>query len=213
MSYCQEIISIQDKSPEKAVNFIRDLFKPNVDARIFEIASFSVLKQYYADQHLYWGWSPEDLIEETLILYKTGRTNANDGGIDFVMRPLGRFFQVTETIDAGKYFLDIDKVQRYPITFVVKTYDSNSEILKRLKSQAEEKFQIKQIVNKYIESVEEIINIPRLMEIFEEVLDSGNGDKVVKEIILQSKVEFHVEAEEQDVLAFEKAEADTEDLV
>lgn len=68
-------------------------------------------------------------------------------------------------------------------------------------------------MNKYIESVEEIINIPRLMEIFEEVLDSGNGDKVVKEIILQSKVEFHVEAEEQDVLAFEKAEADTEDLV
>jgi len=58
-----------------------------------------------------------------------------------------------------------------------------------------------------------VLNIPRLMEIFEEVLDSGNGDKVVKEIILQSKVEFHVEAEEQDVLAFEKAEADTEDLV
>ena len=24
--------------------------------------------------------------------------NANDGGIDFVMRPIGRFFQVTETI-------------------------------------------------------------------------------------------------------------------
>lgn len=30
---------------------------------------------------------------------KTGRTNANDGGIDFVTKPLGRFFQVTETLD------------------------------------------------------------------------------------------------------------------
>ncbi len=37
------------------------------------------------------------------------------------MKPLGLFFQVTETVEAGKYFLDIDKVQRYPITFVVNT--------------------------------------------------------------------------------------------
>ena len=51
------------------------------------------------------------------MLYKTGRTNANDGGIDFVMRPLGRFFQVTETVDVNKYFLDIDKIQRFPLTF------------------------------------------------------------------------------------------------
>ncbi|VEG91153.1 hypothetical protein [Legionella spiritensis] len=134
MAYCQEIIDIQDESPEKAVEFIKGLFHPNVDARIFEIASFSVLKQYYADQKIYWGWSPEELIEESLILYKTGRTNANDGGIDFVMKPLGRFFQVTETIDAGKYFLDIDKVQRYPITFVVKTKKLQKIFLKKLKN-------------------------------------------------------------------------------
>lgn len=31
------------------------------------------------------------LIEDYLILYKTGCTNANDGGIDFVMKPLGTF--------------------------------------------------------------------------------------------------------------------------
>jgi hypothetical protein len=207
MDYCQEIIDIQEKSPEKAIDFIKGLFRPNVDARIFEIASFAVLKQYYADQRIYWGWSPEELIEESLVLYKTGRTNANDGGIDFVMRPLGRFFQVTETVDAGKYFLDIDKVQRYPITFVVKTDESSDEILKKIEVQAEAKYQIKAIVKKYIESVEEIINIPRLMDIFENVLGSGKGSNVVEEIILQSRVEFNVEAEEQDVLAFEKAEA------
>lgn len=206
MSYCQEIINIQEKSPEKAIEFIKGLFRPNVDARVFEIASFAVLKQYYADQRIFWGWSPDELIEESLILYKTGRTNANDGGIDFVMKPLGRFFQVTETIDAGKYFLDIDKVQRYPITFVVKTNETSEEVLKTIALQAEAKYNIKAIVKRYIESVDEIINIPKLMEIFESVLKSGFGAKVIEEIVLQSRVEFNVEAEEQDVLTFEKEE-------
>lgn len=204
MNYCHSIIDIQENSPEEAINFIKDLFRPNVDARIFEIASFAVLKFYYEEQHIYWGWSPEKLFEAPLNLYKTGRTNANDGGIDFVMRPLGRFFQVTETVDAGKYFLDIDKVQRYPITFVVKTDESSDEILKKIAIQAEAKYQIKAIVKKYIESVEEIINIPRLVSIFEQVLRAGKGAKVVEEIILQSRLEFNVEAEEQDVLGIEK---------
>lgn len=202
MSYCQEIIDIQEESPEKAITFIKGLFRPNVDARVFEIASFAVLKQHYADQRIYWGWSPDELIEESLVLYKTGRTNANDGGIDFVMKPLGRFFQVTETLDAGKYFLDIDKVQRYPITFVVKTNESSDEILGKIANQAEAKYRIKAIVKKYIESVEEIINIPRLMEIFEQVLEAGKGANVLEEIILQSRVEFNVEAEEQDIVTF-----------
>lgn len=204
MAYCQEIIDIQEDSPEKAIIFIKGLFRPNVDARVFEIASFAVLKQYYADQRIYWGWSPEELIEESLVLYKTGRTNANDGGIDFVMKPLGRFFQVTETVDAGKYFLDIDKVQRYPVTFVVKTNESPEEIVQKISHQAEEKYQIKAIVKKYIASVEEVINIPRLIEIFEQILIAGKGASVIEEIVLQSRVEFNVEAEEQDILSFDK---------
>ena len=208
MNYCQKIIDIQENSPEKAIEFIKGLFRPNVDARVFEIASFAVLKQYYVDQRIYWGWSPEKLIEESLMLYKTGRTNANDGGIDFVMKPLGRFFQVTETVDAGKYFLDIDKVQRYPITFVVKTNESSKEILEKIAHQAEEKYQIKAIVKVYIESIEEVINIPMLVKIFEKVLETGKGASVIEEIVLQSRVEFNVEAEEQDILAFEQAQDD-----
>jgi len=196
MNHCQRITDIQRESPETAIQFIRGLFQPNVDARVFEIASFAVLKQYYANKKIYWGWLPENLIEESLILYKTGRTNANDGGIDFVMRPLGRFFQVTETVDAKKYFLDIDKVQKYPITFVVKTNKSNKEILENLTHQAQEKYQIKAIVKKYIESVEEIINIPKLLEIFEKVIELGYGSNVIKEIILQSRTEFNIETEE-----------------
>ncbi len=204
MDYCQKIIDIQEDSPEKAIDFIKSLFRPNVDARVFEIASFAVLKQYYADQKIYWGWSPEELIEESLILHKTERTNANDGGIDFVMKPLGRFFQVTETVDVGKYFLDIDKVQRYPITFVVKTNKSSKEIIDKIAHQAEEKYQIKTIVKKYIESVEEVINIPILMKIFEQVLKAGKGAIVMEEIVIQSRIEFNVEAEEQDILTFEQ---------
>ncbi len=93
MSYCQEMMDIQEQKPERAIEFIRGLLGPNVDARVFEIVSYAILKQYYSDQQIYWGWSPDELNAEYLALYKTGRTNANDGGIDFVMKPLGRFFQ------------------------------------------------------------------------------------------------------------------------
>ena len=204
LSYCEKIIDIQEQSPEKAIQFIKSLLRPNIDARIFEIVSFAVLKQYYAGQRIYWGWSPEELLEESLTLYKTGRTHANDGGIDFVMKPLGRFFQVTETIDAGKYFLDIDKVQRYPITFVVKANESNKKILQKISMQAEAKYQVKAIVKKYIEAVEEIINVPKLVEIFEKVTKENKESYVIEEVILQSLVEFNVEAEEHNVLGFEK---------
>lgn len=203
MLYCQQMIDIQKQEPLQAIEFIRGLLRPNIDARVFEIVSYAILKEYYQEQKIYWGWSPDELNAEYLILYKTGRTNANDGGIDFVMKPLGRFFQVTETIDAGKYFLDIDKVQRYPITFVVKTEQTTEKILDKIKEQATLKYSIKAIVKRYIESIEEVINIPELMYRLNGALDQGKGAAVIKEIVLQSRVEFNVEAEEQDVLTYE----------
>ena len=84
----------------------------------------------------------------------------------------------------------------------MKTNESSDEILGKIANQAEAKYRIKAIVKKYIESVEEIINIPRLMEIFEQVLEAGKGANVLEEIILQSRVEFNVEAEEQDIVTF-----------
>ncbi|GFE68770.1 restriction endonuclease [Chroococcus sp. FPU101] len=198
--YCQEMLVIQQQEPTRAIEFIRGLLRPNIDARVFEIVSYAILKEYYADQQIYWGWSPDELNAEYLTLYKTGRTNANDGGIDFVMKPLGRFFQVTETIDVGKYFLDIDKVQRYPITFVVKTEQPIQSILNKLIEQATIRYKVKAIVRRYIESVEEVINIPELMCRFDSVLQQGRGTVVIEEIVLQSCVEFNVETEEQDVI-------------
>lgn len=203
MDYCQELINIQEQEPSRAIEFIQGLLKPNVDARVFEIVSYAILKKYYADQVMYWGWSLDEINSEYVILYKTGRTNANDGGIDFVMKPLGRFFQVTEIIDAEKYFLDIDKVQRYPITFVVKTEEPTEIVLNKVKEQATSKYSIKAIVKKYMDSIEEVINIPELMQRFDAVLQRGKGSAVIEEIVLQSRVEFNVEAEEQDVLIYE----------
>ncbi|MBE9226957.1 restriction endonuclease [Phormidium sp. LEGE 05292] len=203
MIYCQEMIDIQQQEPQRAIEFIRSLLKPNIDARVFEIVSYAILKEYYAEQLIYWGWSPDELNAEYLVLYKTGRTNANDGGIDFVMKPLGRFFQVTETIDAGKYFLDIDKVQRYPITFVVKTEQTIDEVLKRVEEQATTRYKVKAIVRRYIECVEEVINIPELMRRFDAVLERNRGGEVIEEIVLQSRIEFNLESEEEDAIANE----------
>ncbi len=211
MRYCQQLIGVEESGPAHATEFIRGLLRPNVDARIFEIVSYAILKQYYAGQRIYWGWSPDELNAEYLVLYKTGRTNANDGGIDFVMKPLGRFFQVTETVDAGKYFLDIDKVQRYPMTFVVKSEDSVKQILEKVKEQATARYPVKAVVQRYMECVEEVINIQELMTRFDAVLHKGGGDRIINEIVLQSRVEFNMQAESEDFDAQSDIETDEDE--
>jgi len=66
------------------------------------------------------------------------------------MKPLGRFFQVTETVDFKKYFLDIDKIQKYPITFVIKSNEEIEVLRKKILANAEKKYLIKSLVEKYI---------------------------------------------------------------
>ncbi len=78
---------------KESKSFIISLIEPNVDARIFEIVSFSILKYYYSEQTVFFGETLDKVEEENLMLYKTGRTNANDGDIDFVMKPLGVSFK------------------------------------------------------------------------------------------------------------------------
>lgn len=180
-------------TPEEVTAFITDLLKPTVDARIFEIVSYCILKYYYHNQVIYWGWELESIEEENLKLYKTGRTNANDGGIDFVMKPLGRFFQVTETVDVNKYFLDIDKIEKYPITFVVKSEEDERALRNRVRGQANKQYSITSVVDKYMECIEEIINVPILLERFQEATGNGLLTAILEEIIQQSKVEFNYE--------------------
>lgn len=201
---CKQISELAKEDIGAALRFVHAQLQPNVDARIFEIVSFSVLKSFYGDQSIFWGWTRDVLNKDALSLYKTGRTNANDGGIDFVMRPLGRFFQVTETLDANKYFLDIDKVQRFPLTFVIKSFDSVSSIMKLIRQQASAKYGIKSVVESYLSSIEEVINIPILLDRLESVRDAGGMPKVMNEIIVQSRVEFNYAA--QDDLEAEEEE-------
>ncbi|CAN2040505.1 Restriction endonuclease [Candidatus Magnetomoraceae bacterium gMMP-15] len=193
IEYSTKLSLLVGDDAKKAVEFINEQIQPNIDARIFEIVSYAILKFYYADTILYWGWSHDELNEENLKLYKTGRTNANDGGIDFVMKPLGRFFQVTETLDFKKYFLDIDKIQRYPISFVIKTEMPEKEILKHLENNAYEMYGIKAIVKRYMESIEEVINIPKLKFIFSDQVSNAKVKEIMEEIIIQSRLEFNYE--------------------
>jgi hypothetical protein len=195
---CKQIMALSWHDPSGAVAFIEAQLQPNVDARIFEIVSFAILKAHYGEQSIFWGWSADELRQDFLMLYKTGRTNANDGGIDFVMKPLGRFFQVTETIDVNKYFLDIDKVHRFPLTFVVKTTADEANIREELREEAQRKYGVDAVVAKYMEAVEEVINIPRLVSIFDTLVRDGKLSQIMDEVVLQSRVEFNIEDEEDE---------------
>lgn len=192
---CEKLQNIDNNDEEGIYCFIEEILAPNVDARLFEIVSYAILKYYYKGKSIIWGYSFEQLNEESLKLYKTGRTNANDGGIDFVMRPLGRFFQVTETLDFKKYFLDIEKVEKFPITFVIKSVEDIEVLKQKLRLDAVRIYVIENIVDKYMECIEEIINIPILLRYFQELRINGTASNVLNEIILQSKIEFNYEEE------------------
>jgi hypothetical protein len=195
---CRQISELGKQNPNHAVDFVVQQLQPNVDARVFEIVSFAVLKAKYELETIWIGETKDTVAEEVLVLYKTGRTNANDGGIDFVMKPLGRFFQVTETIDVNKYFLDIDKVQRFPITFVVKSEESEEDIRAAIRMQAVAKYKIESVVDSYMKAVEEIINVSDLMTAFNDVVKSSLLQKVMDEIVIQSKVEFNYNDDDDD---------------
>lgn len=197
----KKLRDLNEKNTPKAKEFIFSLIEPNVDARIFEIVSYSILKFFYSDTKIYWGfeYKLETLKEENLKLYKTGRTNANDGGIDFVMKPLGRFFQVTETMDFRKYFLDIDKLQKFPLTFIIKTEDSIEELKRKIKKDATKSYTSEKVVEDYMNCIEELINIPILKDRFSKIQQYNKLSLVLDEIIIQSKLEFNLEDIEKEI--------------
>lgn len=188
---CVKLKELTATKPKEAEAFILDLLAPDRDARLFEIVSFAILKFFYHDQSVYFGFDLKKLAKEQLKLFKTGRTNANDGGIDFVMKPLGRFFQVTETLDVKKYFLDIDKIERFPISFVIKSVEPVETLRQKLKDGAQKQFGVQRVVDTYMACIEEIINIPVLQERFRQAEGQGYLPQILDEIVKQSKVEFN----------------------
>lgn len=180
------------ENPQLKKESLLKLINEDTEARIFEIFSYAILSNYYKQIKLFIGNSKDDLKEEYLQLYKTGRTNANDGGIDFVMKPGGRFFQVTEVGNYDKYFLDIDKVLGYPITFVVKTNSSKNIILKDLVDYAIEKSDGQEIIkNRYIDAIEEVITINELKK-YLNILNDVEINQIISDIELYYKLEFNI---------------------
>ncbi len=172
---------------------INSLLEEKSEARIFEIISYAILKNHYKNQHIYIGTSLTNIKKEQLNLYKTGRTNANDGGIDFVMKPLGRFFQVTEVDKYDKYLLDIDKVLHFPITFVIKTNSSKNTILKEIKKYIKEKSGgMEVIIEKYENSIEEIITINELRNWLNN-LNESSINSIIEDIDRYYRIELNIE--------------------
>ena len=172
---------------------VLELLTEDSEARIFEIISYVILKNYYSNTKIYWGYSLDKIYEEQLTLYKTGRTNANDGGIDFVMRPLGKFFQVTEVNSYDKYLLDIDKVMHFPITFVVKTNKSKKIILGELQEYVNKKTGGMQFLKKrYEKAIEEIITINEIKEALNSLNDTISINQIIQDIKLYYQLEFNI---------------------
>jgi len=172
----------------KIIEFINE----KSEARIFEIISYAILKHHYKGIEVFIGYSLDSIKKEFLTLYKTGRTNANDGGIDFVMKPIGRFFQVTEVDNYDKYLLDMDKVMHFPLTFVIKTDYNKEIIMNQISDFINQKSGGMQIIkNRYESAIEEIITTNELKQWFMQ-LDNQAVNDILFDIILFYKIEMNL---------------------
>lgn len=184
----QKTTNVEDKRRK-----ISNLLTEDSEARIFEIISYAILKNHYNTIAVYFGYSAEDIKKEYLQLFKTGRTNANDGGIDFVMRPVGRFFQVTEVNNYDKYLLDIDKVLHFPVTFVIKTTKEQLIILRELENYIEIKSGGMLIIkDRYHKAIEEVITINELKK-WLKALNERAIDSIITDIDVYYRLEMNLE--------------------
>ncbi|MBY7944997.1 hypothetical protein KW479_12890 [Vibrio fluvialis] len=185
--YLEEIE--ESETDQEIYNTIVKAFAYESDARLFEIVSHAILYVYYKSKVAYVGDSPQTITAQPLTLYKTGRTNANDGGIDFVLKPYGRFYQVTETLDFKKYFLDLDKMSRFAITFVIKTDKTVSEVLNKIRQDANKAMDTS-LVERYMGLFEEVITLNELNSALNEVLQSGQQAELKQTVIDNYKLEY-----------------------
>jgi hypothetical protein len=192
----KELGKLTDYSEKKTK--INALLTENAEARIFEIISYAILKNHYKNITVFFGYSKKSINEIPLELFKTGRTNANDGGIDFVMRPVGRFFQVTEVNNYDKYLLDIDKVMRFPISFVIKTRQTKEVVSNDLEEYIKQRSSGMTVLEeRYRNAIEEIITIDELRAWTEE-LDDNDINGVIRDIDIYYKLEMNMDAEDEE---------------
>lgn len=192
----EELRNLDDYSEKKAK--INALLTEDAEARIFEIISYAILKNHYKNVTVFFGYTKDTIDEVTLELFKTGRTNANDGGIDFVMRPVGRFFQVTEVNNYDKYLLDIDKVMHFPISFVIKTKLSKKNVLSDLERYiAQRSSGMTVLEESYKDAIEEIITINEIQAWTDE-LNNDDIDRIIRDIDIYYRLEMNMDAEDEE---------------
>lgn len=192
----QQMQTLTDYSEKKRQ--ITTLLNEDAEARIFEIISYAILKNHYKNIKVYFGYSLDTIHEEELQLFKTGRTNANDGGIDFVMRPVGRFFQVTEVNNYDKYLLDIDKVMHFPVSFVIKTTNSKKTVLTDLEKYIEMRANGMRIIReRYKKAIEEVITINEL-KVWISELDNSAIDDIIRDIDMFYRLEMQMDADDEE---------------
>lgn len=171
------------------------------DAREFEVAAFVVLKGWFAIKSVVFGETESEAEEHRLELYKTGRVNANDGGIDYVLTPVGRFFQATQNFSFDKYFLDIDKLSKFPITFIIQTEMSAEKASEKIERDARKKYDDEDMLQRYLNSFEEVFTLEDMGEILTELRDLDNGNKeevfsmMMDEYARQYAVEYNIDYE------------------
>jgi hypothetical protein len=151
------------------IEIVQEAFHYSSDARLFEIVSYALLHIHFAQYEITINIGQIKYLnpvnkKEKLSLFRTGRTNANDGGIDFVLKPLGKFFQVTENLDFKKFFLDFDKINRFPLSFVIKTDLKPDAVREQIrKTSASQIGQVKS--NQYLSLFDEIYTLNELRDI------------------------------------------------
>ena len=65
---CERLKSLPRSDKEEAEKFILGLLAPNVDARIFEIVSYAILKSFYHDQKVYFGFDLDSIKPEQFVV-------------------------------------------------------------------------------------------------------------------------------------------------
>lgn len=113
------------------------------------------------------------------------------------MRPVGRFFQVTEVNSYDKYLLDIDKVMHFPITFVIKTKSNKSQVLSELDDYIAERSNGMRIIEeRYRKAIEEVITINELQQWTQDLADE-DIDGIIRDIDIYYKLEMNMDAEDE----------------
>lgn len=176
-------------SDNDIVELIEKAFDYNSDARLFEIISYALLYLHYQQTEV--SITVNGITNtERLSLYRTGRTNANDGGIDFVLKPIGKFFQVTETLDFKKYFLDFDKINRFSLSFVIKTGLSQDEVREQIRNNAASTME-EELLDTYMSLFDDIFTLNELRNILDWVKTSHELISSLKEIVINCfKLEY-----------------------